>query len=153
MRKCGKASKKVKHPTHHLLHVITSDSSKYTSIQAFWHISQYHQPCATPPLGRGCHSARAQLAGAENPAADVRANRPEIKTRERPPTVLWSVSFLGLLSSPPVNCLLTLACDSPARCSCWANSHILGAAANLPYTWAFQAVIRRFDDLTLGFNL
>lgn len=39
-----------------------------------------------------------------------------------------------------------------ASCSSRANSESLQAAANLRYTWAFKAVIRRVDDLTLGFT-
>lgn len=36
--------------------------------------------------------------------------------------------------------------------SSWAGGEGLQAAANLGYTWAFKTVIRRVDDLTLGFS-
>ncbi len=52
--------------------------------------------------------------------------------------------------SAPCFCLCWHAIK--ASCSSWANSESLQAAANLRYTCAFKAVIRRADDLTLGFT-
>lgn len=58
----------------------------------------------------------------------------------------------ALLSFPPVRrfCLHWHVVE--ASCSSRANSESLQAAANPRYTWAFKAVIRRVDDLTLGFT-